>query len=601
MMRSIRSYSLVTGLVARRTCAVFAAAWALSPFSLAVCPPPLFQGSSPATQAVPEQDQREVTILEPGKPLESRIARGKKYGYKFELSQRQYAAVAIDCQGAAAIIRLLDTAGTEIDRSFVSAQSVNRRIEIVAETTGRYGVELENKSGPVPTETCTILLSEPRPASEKDHQLQQARTLAFKAEILSGAGKYPEALESAQKALELRQRELGPEDALVGNSLFTLGNVYLATADLPEAEAVYQRALKIQVKTTGPASDSIFKTLNNLGAVYAQKGEPDKAKLSLQRALEAGEKVFGAEAPALANSLVNLANVYDDEADYGKAITYYERAMAIAEKTFGPDYPGLATIVANLAGVYSEKGDYQKAESLGQRAVSILERTSGPEDRRLGVPLENLADAYRLEGAIDKAEPLYKRALKIFEKTQGPEHPLVADALTNLADIDHDRHDFATAEALYRRALAIREKKLGAGHPDVALSFDHLGTLFRDRGDFDRAEDFYRKALAIREKALGPEHPDVVNTLTNLSTLQMAGPRARASRCGQHSHQLIDPSNGDGQLRGSGRVPVAGHRYQRAQRRSESPCRLGAAEAGLSETVVTPAESSDHAECESCA
>lgn len=392
----------------------------------------------------------------------------------------------------------------------------------MAETPGRYGLEVENKSLPPSTEACTAQLSEPRPASEKSHQLQQARVLAFNASVLSDAGKYAEGLESAQKALELRERELGPEDASVAFPLYLLGNIYLATAELPKAEAVYQRALKIQEKTTGPASDSIFKTLNNLGVLYAQTEEFDKAELSLQRALDVGEKMFGVEAPALANSLVNLADVYDMKADYSKAIIYYERARAIAEKTFGPDYPGLATIVANLAGVYSEKGDYLKAESLGQRAVSILERTSGPEDRRLGVPLENLADAYRLEGAIDKAEPLYKRALKIFEKTQGPEHPLVADTLTNLADIDHDRRDFATAEALYQRALAIREKKLGADHPDVALSFEHLGTLFRDRGDYGRAEDFYRRALAIREKALGPEHPDVVNTLTNLSTLQMA-------------------------------------------------------------------------------
>ena len=141
MTRSIRSYSLVIGLIARRASAVFVATCALSPLSLAVSSPPLPNGSLPVTQAAPAQNQQEITLLEPGKPLEREIARGQKYSYRFELSQGQYATIAIDCRGASATIRLLDTAGTAIDGSFVNAQSVKETVEVVAETPGRYGLE----------------------------------------------------------------------------------------------------------------------------------------------------------------------------------------------------------------------------------------------------------------------------------------------------------------------------------------------------------------------------------------------------------------------------------------------------------------------------
>lgn len=467
------------------------------------------------------QSQPEVILLEPGKPLKINIAAGQKYSYGFDLLRGQYASLTLDFSDTQAKVTLLDPMGAPIDENFIYRKEGHRSLEIVAESTGRYGLDIAPKTTPGPPGSGTIELGLPRAASDNDFVLQHARELTYQASILTDARKFDDAIEPAQKALEIDERVLGPNDASVAHVLFLLGNIYLGKTDFHKAEPLFLRALKILEKTS-PGSVRLFSLLNNLGALYSQTDELDKAESTLERSLQAGTTIFGADSPAVGNIVVNLANVHDDRADYSNAELLYRRAVAITEKNFGANYPGLAVILSNLSGVCSERGDYVNAESFGLRALSILEKLPGPENPRLGLVLVNLGDVYRLEGQPDKAEPLYEHALNTIEKTQGADNPLFADTLSNLGEIYHDRRQFTKAEIFYKRSLAIREKKLGAEHSSVASSLDNLGSLYRDQGDYARAEPLYERALAIQEKTLGPEHPDVVGTLTSMSTLQMA-------------------------------------------------------------------------------
>ena len=519
MMRAVRPH-LSLNCVARIVCVLLAAVCAISTNARRTT------AHRPAQAAVmPEpsaQNQQQDVRLEPGKLLELTISLGETQSLHFEMAEGQYTTILVDCKDVTTTILLLDPMGAAIGQEPVGTSSGKQTIEIVSKATGRYQLELQGNPPRGTSGSCSVLLGAPRSASEKEVSLREARDLNSKANALIDLRKFDEALEPAQRALELREKLLGPEDALVAASLLVLGIISdQGQGDYPKAEALYLRALSIEEKTSGPVSAGVFKTVNDLGVLYAETDQPDKAESNLLRAIDVAEKIYGPKNEAEANSLVNLATVYDNKADYSGAERMYERAMAIAERKFGPNYPGLATIISNLSGVYSETGDYLTAVSYGERAVRILESAGDPANGRLGVPLVTLGNAYCFDGQPDKAEPLYERALKIFEKTRGPEHPLVADTLSYLADIYHDRRDFAKAETFYQRALSIRERKLGNDHPDVGLSLDKLATLYRDQGDYARAEPLYQRALANREKALGPEHPDVVSTLTNLSTLQM--------------------------------------------------------------------------------
>jgi CHAT domain-containing protein/Tfp pilus assembly protein PilF len=484
-----------------------------------------------STQSLPQQqagsqNAPEVTTLELGKAVERQLSGGQKHNYQIELAEGEYASVELDSRGVSATISLFDATGEVITLYNADPNSPGKEtIELVAEATGRYRLDVEGNSSSAPAQTYAIRLTAISPAPEKELWRHQARRLSHKANALIGAGKYDEALVMAEKALPLREKALGPDHIGVANSLQMLANIHFYKGDYPKAELLFLRAIGIWEKTSGPASSGLFRNLINLGAVYSQMGDLDKAEQFMQRGLEIQEKLAGADHPSVATVLNNLAITARAKGDNRKAEALYERALAIREKALGPNDLQVAGLLTGLSALYQELGDYVKAESLAQRALDIFEKTLGSDHPSLADPLINLGNVRYLAGDLEKAEILYQRALDIAKKALGPEHPTVALALSNLGEIYRDRRDFAKAETLYLQALAIQVKKLGEKHSRVAFQLNNLGNLYRDQGDYSRAESFYKRALTIREQALGPEHPDVVNTLGNTALMHMASGR----------------------------------------------------------------------------
>ena len=66
--------------------------------------------------------------------------------------------------------------------------------------------------------------------------------------------------------------------------------MYYDKGDLDKANYYYQRALEIKEKQLGPNHVGLAVSYNNLGLVYYDKGDLDKANDYYQRALEIKEK-----------------------------------------------------------------------------------------------------------------------------------------------------------------------------------------------------------------------------------------------------------------------------------------------------------------------
>jgi CHAT domain-containing protein len=424
--------------------------------------------------------EKDIHALEPGKPIRRELAGEQRHTYRIRLKANQFMNAIIEQDGIDVVARLLGPDGKEImEFDSESRQRGQEMVSQVAEVEGDYLLIVEPKLKAA-AGAYEIQISELRAATENDSKLQEASNLYNKAVVLYRSGKYNEALSPLERALEIRDRVLGPDHPKV------LANI------------------------------------NSLAIVHSYRGEYSKAETLFKRALAIREKSLGPEHPDVAKSLHNLAIVYYFRSEYARAEPLYLRALAIMEKTLGPEHPGIAPSLNNIANLYYDRGDYTEAETLYRRALAICEKSLGPEHHDVAGSANNLANLYRIRGDYAKAEPLYRRAMAIWEKSLGPEHPSFATALNSLAELYYDKGDYAKAEPLFQRALAVREKSLGPESPDVANSLNTLAELYRSSGDYVKAEPLYRRALVIREKALGPEHPKVADSLNNLAILYMA-------------------------------------------------------------------------------
>jgi len=356
-----------------------------------------------------------------------------------------------------------------------------------------------------------------------------AESLTNLAGLYQAQGAYGKAEPLHVRALDIREKALGPMHPDVADSLNNLASLYRDQGAYPKAEPLYVRALDIHEKTLGPMHPDVATNLNNLALVYQDQGAYPKAEPLYVRALDINEKALGPMHPVVANSLNNLAELYKAQGAYPKAEPLYVRALDINEKALGSMHHLVANSLNNLAGLYWAQGAYPKAEPLYVRALDIREKALGSMHPLIATSLNNLAMLYKAQSAYAKAEPLYVRALDILEKALGPMHPMVARCLNNLAGLYKEQGAYAKAEPLLVRAFDIREKALGPMHPDVAQSLNNLAAIYRDQGAYSKAEPLYVRALDIFEKALGPMHPDVAQSLNNLAALyqdQGAYPKA---------------------------------------------------------------------------
>jgi CHAT domain-containing protein/Tfp pilus assembly protein PilF len=462
--------------------------------------PRLFaQGGADPTPIV--QGEKDVRPLEPGKPIERELAGGQSHAYQITLSAGQFMKVIVEQRGIDVVVGLLGPDAKQTMEFDSEPRSQGQEtVWQVAEVAGSYLLNVKAPHKGAPAGGYEIRVVELRAATEKDRVLQEARKLQSEFQRLFRAGKYDESRHAVERALELREKALGPDHPDVANSLHNLAIIHRLKGDYAKAEPLFQRALDIYEKAFGPEHHSVASSLNSLAIIYRLKGDFTKAEPLYQRTLDIREKALGPEHPDVAASLNSLAILYNAKGDYAKAEPLYQRMLDIYEKAFGPEHPDVASSLNNFALNYYYKGDYAKAEPLYQRALDIREKAVGPEHPDVARSLNNLANLYSAKGDYAKAEPLYQRALDIREKAFGPERPDVASSLNSLANLYRLKGDYAKAEPLFQRTLDIWEKALGPEHRNVADSLNLLARLYEARGDLTLAVKFQSRANEVSER-----------------------------------------------------------------------------------------------------
>jgi tetratricopeptide (TPR) repeat protein len=356
------------------------------------------------------------------------------------------------------------------------------------------------------------------------------QSLSYEALVLCQKGDYDGAAEMGKRALEVAEKDFGPDHPDTAGSLYNLGLVYIKQHKDAEAEPLFKRALAITEKALGPDDARVATILEALSSLYFIQGQYPEAEPLYKRLLAVREKTLGPDHPDVAETLFNLGGLYYFQDRYEEGEPLLKRSLAINEKALGPDDPRTAKVLNGLARHYYFQDRYAEAEPLFKRSLAIREKALGPDHPDVAESLSNLADLYGDQDRYAEAEPLSKRALAILEKALDPDDPGLAYRLRDLAKLYQRLGRYVEAEPLSKRALAIREKALGPDHLDVAESLNDLAVLYHVQGRYAEAEPLYKRALAIREKTLGPDDREVADSLKILAELYRSAKRDKEAQ-----------------------------------------------------------------------
>ncbi|KAM5348926.1 hypothetical protein ACJ41O_008749 [Fusarium nematophilum] len=333
-------------------------------------------------------------------------------------------------------------------------------------------------------------------------------------------GKFQEAEEMYERALEGYEKALGPHHTSTLNTVNNLGSLYKAQGKFKEAEEMYERALEGKEKALGPDHTSTLDTVNNLGLLYSDQGKFQEAEEMYERALEGTEKALGPHHISTLGTADNLGSLYRAQGKFKEAEEIYERALEGYEKALGPDHTSTLDTVNNLGVLYSNQGKFQEAEEMYERALEGYEKALGPHHTSTLMTVNNLGNLYKDQGKFKEAEEMYERALEGTEKALGPHHASTLRTVNNLGILYKDQGKFKEAEEMYKRALEGKEKALGPDHTSTLDTVNNLGVLYSGQGKFKEAEEMYGRALHGFQTALGPNHPKSSLVMFNMESLQ---------------------------------------------------------------------------------
>jgi tetratricopeptide (TPR) repeat protein len=296
----------------------------------------------------------------------------------------------------------------------------------------------------------------------------------------------------------------------------TMGRTYKDLGLYPEARKQLERALELRRRARGAQNAKTLKSMTSLGRVVYLQGNYAEAEALESKALEAERRVLGPEDPDTLTSMRELGSVYRSVGKFAQAEALLTQTSEIQKRVLGPEHPDTLSSMNNLAVIYYEEGKYAQAEALEIQTLEIQKRVLGPEHPVTLVSMLTLAEAYTGEGKYTQAEQLQTQILEIQKRVLGPEHPDTLESMNNLAVIYIDEGNYAQGEALFAQTLEIKKRLLGPEHPDTALTLYNLGCVAARRGDKDRAITLLRQSV---DHGLAPYVDMAMEEDTDLTSL----------------------------------------------------------------------------------
>jgi non-specific serine/threonine protein kinase/serine/threonine-protein kinase len=335
-------------------------------------------------------------------------------------------------------------------------------------------------------------------------------------------GRYEEAKQEFQRAIELREQELGPDDPSTLKSINDLAVVYQKAGDIEKALPLFEKVWKERKKTLSPDHPELILSINNLAAAYLDVERAEEARDLYQRVLEVSKSTLGPDNPNTLKIMSGLARAWrmagsEDNAGALKALPLYKSAFEESKKTLGADHPDTLTCMNNLGVCLEQAGQIQDALPLYEQAWQLSKGKLGDDHPETLISVYNLANAWRKTGDRQRAIDLFEEALEKGRRKPGADRPDTVNATFDLAVTYEELGMLEKAIPRYEDVVREREKKLGPDDRDTLKAKSYLAVAYSQTNKLDDALPLFAEIYERRKKNLGPVNQDTLKSMHALA------------------------------------------------------------------------------------
>jgi nucleoside phosphorylase/tetratricopeptide (TPR) repeat protein len=323
--------------------------------------------------------------------------------------------------------------------------------------------------------------------------------------------RYSECIPLFKELYQEWKDRLGIEDE---DTLLAMEWASIALADTQqwkEAETLQLELQDVRQRILGPDNALVLKGFGRLARMYRYQGR-------LQEAFDLGTEVV-----RKMRSLYGDADAYTLDAIMNLVGTCRELStdmedlidgLRAAIKSLAPEASDMSRVTESLAEVYIRQGRLKEAETLLEE---YLEKTPYAVDEHSD-PRGRLVSVYRRQGKHREAEELAQRAWKLAEATLGPEHPTTSWRMLDVATGYLERGRLAEAESLQKEAVEKMKLVIGYGHADTLTAMWWLAKTKEERGDMAGAEEILVQVSKLSYSAFGQNSLFTLKVVSKLSS-----------------------------------------------------------------------------------
>ncbi len=301
----------------------------------------------------------------------------------------------------------------------------------------------------------------------------------------------------------------------------TIGETYRDLGFFADSETQIKRALELRQRVLGPDHHDTIKSSQVLGDLYQRSGKYDAAEKVLNGLLESARRTNTENTAEAIGAMSSLAALAVDHGDFPRAEGLYRRVVEIEKKVLGEADQLTLASMNNLASLLSREAKYPEAEDQYLKLIELKRRVLGVGHPSTLATTNGLGVLYRNEGKYAEAEKTLKSALEARRRAMGEEHRDTLSSMNALGLLYSIEGKFANSELLLVDSQARSERVLGLDNPDAQSNLNNLAELYRREGKLKLSEAAYQKLLAARLRTYGPDNPFTANTLGLLGEVEI--------------------------------------------------------------------------------
>ena len=336
-------------------------------------------------------------------------------------------------------------------------------------------------------------------------EVVEAGVVEQQARLASAAGHWEQAIAPLRRALELKQRALGPNNPAVAETMLALAKEMKGSDQLSDALAEAEGALEILQKAYSMEHPELARAWQALGQIHRDRGEFVQELSYARRILGLQEQQAAPGSVELARAHQGVAIALDNLGDHEGALQETRAALAGYEAFYGDRkerQEDVASLLLDIGFQKYELGADAEALAIFQRSLPIHERALGAADPKMVHPYNAMGLALSGLGRAAEADAYFQRALQAAQRLEGDNYDLFFVYLAQGRAL-YERGKASESQERLERALELRRRVAPKGSTVLALVEGELARAELADGQVETARERADRVVEVVKRVLG--------------------------------------------------------------------------------------------------